>query len=66
MEITWFGHSCFRIKGKDAVVLVDPCPDTTGYSLGKIQADIVAISHAHPGHSYIDTCLLYTSDAADE
>jgi len=55
MEITWFGHSCFRIKGKEAVVLIDPCPDTTGYSLGKIQADIVAISHAHPGHSYIDT-----------
>jgi L-ascorbate metabolism protein UlaG (beta-lactamase superfamily) len=55
MEITWFGHSCFRIKGKEAVVLIDPCPDTTGYSLGKIQADIVAISHAHPGHSYLDT-----------
>ncbi len=55
MEITWFGHSCFRIKGKEAIVLIDPCPDTTGYALGKIQADIVAISHAHPGHSYIDT-----------
>jgi L-ascorbate metabolism protein UlaG (beta-lactamase superfamily) len=55
MEITWFGHSCFRIKGKEAVVLIDPCPDTTGYSLGKVQANIVAISHAHPGHSYLDT-----------
>jgi len=55
MEITWFGHSCFRIKGKEAVVLIDPCSDTTGYSLGKIQANIVAISHAHPGHSYLDT-----------
>jgi L-ascorbate metabolism protein UlaG (beta-lactamase superfamily) len=55
MEITWFGHSCFRIKGKEAVVLIDPCPETTGYALGKVQADIVAISHAHPGHSYLDT-----------
>jgi len=55
MEITWLGHSCFRIKGKEAVVLIDPCPDTTGYTLGKVQADIVAISHAHPGHSYLDT-----------
>jgi len=55
MEITWFGHSCFRIKGKEAVVLIDPCSDTTGYSLGKIQANVVAISHAHPGHSYLDT-----------
>ncbi len=55
MEITWYGHSCFRIKGKEVVLLIDPCPDTAGYSLGKVQADIVAISHAHPGHSFLDT-----------
>jgi L-ascorbate metabolism protein UlaG (beta-lactamase superfamily) len=55
MEITWFGHSCFRIKGKEAVVLMDPCPETTGYALGKVQANMVTISHAHPGHSYLDT-----------
>jgi len=55
MEITWLGHSCFRIKGKEAVVLTDPCADSTGYSIGKVQADIVTISHAHPGHSFLDT-----------
>jgi L-ascorbate metabolism protein UlaG (beta-lactamase superfamily) len=55
MEITWLGHSCFRIKGKEAIILSDPCPPDTGYSLGKAQADIVTISHGHPPHSFLDT-----------
>ena len=54
MEITWLGHSCFRIKGKEAIIIVDPCPPATGYSPGKLQADIVTISHADPGHSAAD------------
>ncbi|HEV7127930.1 MAG TPA: MBL fold metallo-hydrolase [Ktedonobacterales bacterium] len=52
MELTWLGHSCFRIRGKDVTVLTDPPAPTTGYSLGRINADIVTISHTHPGHSY--------------
>ncbi|MBC8511356.1 MAG: MBL fold metallo-hydrolase [Dehalococcoidia bacterium] len=52
MEITWLGHSCFRIKGKDAIVITDPCHPSLGYTLGKLQADIVTLSHFHPGHSY--------------
>ena len=55
MEITWFGHSCFRIKGRDVIILTDPCAPSTGYTVGKLQADIVTISHAHPGHNFIDT-----------
>jgi L-ascorbate metabolism protein UlaG (beta-lactamase superfamily) len=55
MDITWIGHSCFRIKGKEATILTDPCAPSTGYSLGKAQADIVTISHDHPGHSYVET-----------
>jgi L-ascorbate metabolism protein UlaG (beta-lactamase superfamily) len=54
MDITWLGHSCFRIKGKDCVVLTDPCSPETGYTMAKVQADMVTISHAHPGHSYLD------------
>jgi len=53
MEITWLGHSCFRIKGKEAIILTDPCSPATGYNLGKVQADIVTVSHAHPGHSEV-------------
>ena len=53
MEISWLGHSCFRIKGKQATVMTDPYSPTLGYSLGKPAARIVTVSHQHPGHSYI-------------
>jgi len=53
MEITWLGYSCFRLKGKQNTVITDPVSPDFGYSLGKITADIVTISHEHPGHSYI-------------
>lgn len=53
MDITWLGHSCFRIKGKEAVVITDPCSPDTGYSLSKLRADIVTVSHSHSDHSYI-------------
>ena len=53
MEISWLGHSCFRIKGKQATVITDPYPPDLGYSLGKPTAHIVTVSHRHPGHSYV-------------
>ena len=43
-EIRWLGHTCFRIKGKEAVVLTDPVDRSTGYGIGKHSADIVTIS----------------------
>ena len=54
MEISWLGHSCFRIKGSQATVITDPYAPTLGYSLGKPTANIVTVSHPHPGHSYVD------------
>ena len=53
MDITWLGHSCFRIKGSHATVITDPYPPDLGYSLGKPTAHIVTVSHQHPGHSYV-------------
>jgi len=53
MEISWLGHSCFRIKGRQATVITDPYPPDLGYSLGKPTAHIVTVSHQHPGHSYV-------------
>src|SRR3990172_2697725 len=53
MEITWLGHSCFRIRGRDATVLTDPCGKATGYSIGRPTADIVTVSHDHPGHNNV-------------
>lgn len=53
MEIVWLGHSCFRIRGREATVVTDPCPPKSGYSIGKPTADIVTISHAHEDHNFI-------------
>ena len=53
MEITWLGHSCFRLKGKQVTVITDPFSPETGYVLGKPSAQIVTVSHNHPGHSYV-------------
>ena len=53
MDITWLGHSCFRIKGSHATVITDPYSPDLGYSLGKPTARIVTVSHQHPGHSYV-------------
>ena len=52
MDINWLGHSCFRIRGKQAVIITDPYPPDLGYSLGKPTANIVTVSHQHPSHSY--------------
>ena len=51
MDITWLGHSCFRIKGKEVNLITDPYDATLGYSWPKPSANIVTITHAHPGHS---------------
>jgi L-ascorbate metabolism protein UlaG (beta-lactamase superfamily) len=53
LDISWLGHSCFRIKGKEATIVTDPYDSSVGYTPGKINADIVTISHGHPGHSYL-------------
>lgn len=52
MEIVWLGHSCFRIRGREATIVTDPCPPATGYVIGKPTADIVTISHHHSNHDY--------------
>ncbi len=54
MEITWLGHACFRLKGRDSAVMMDPCPRATGYNIGRQQANIITVSHAHPDHSFTE------------
>ena len=53
MDITWLGHSCFRIRGSRTTIITDPYPPDLGYSLGKPTARIVTVSHQHLGHSYV-------------
>jgi L-ascorbate metabolism protein UlaG (beta-lactamase superfamily) len=54
MEISWLGHSCFQLRGKNVTLITDPFPPQLGYSLGKVTAPIVTVSHNHPGHNYIE------------
>ena len=41
MDITWHGHSCFTIKGKDATIVTDPF-EGLGPQLPKLKANIVS------------------------
>jgi L-ascorbate metabolism protein UlaG (beta-lactamase superfamily) len=58
MEISWLGHSCFQLRGKNVVLITDPfSPQQTSSQeetsrLSKVNASIVTISHNHPGHNY--------------
>jgi L-ascorbate metabolism protein UlaG (beta-lactamase superfamily) len=52
MEITWYGRACFRLKGRDATVITDPCPPPTGFVAGKHDVELLTISHDHADHAY--------------
>ena len=52
MEIDWFGHACFRLRGREGTVITDPYGKEIGLSFARPRGDIVTISHAHPGHSF--------------
>jgi len=56
MEITWYGHSCFRLTERTyATVVTDPFDSkAVGYNALKLKADIVTVSHDAPGHSKVD------------
>ena len=55
MEISWYGHSCFRISDRgQAAVVCDPYDHReVGYEALKIKADIVTISHESPRHGFL-------------
>lgn len=51
MEITYLGHSCFRIKGKKNIIVTDPFDHPRlGFKMPPTSADIVTISHHHQDH----------------
>lgn len=54
MEIDWFGHACFRLRGREGTVITDPYTKEIGLSFPRPRGDIVTISHEHPGHRYVD------------
>ena len=46
MEISYLGHSCFRIRGRDTAIVMDPFSPKYGYAMGRPQAGIVTVSHS--------------------
>jgi L-ascorbate metabolism protein UlaG (beta-lactamase superfamily) len=54
LDITWFGHSCFRIVERGRITVVtDPYADNFGLPPLKLKADVVTISHDEPGHNNV-------------
>jgi L-ascorbate metabolism protein UlaG (beta-lactamase superfamily) len=62
MEITWYGHSCFRMTERGlATVVTDPYDsDSVGYEALKLKADIVTSSHDAPGHNFLSAVKGYS------
>jgi L-ascorbate metabolism protein UlaG (beta-lactamase superfamily) len=53
LDISWLGHSCFRIRGRDVTVVTDPYDRAIGYPALKVNADVVTVSHEHPHHASV-------------
>ena len=54
MDITWYGHACFRLSERGVVIVTDPyaeSADSKGYLRPRVRANVVTISHDHPGHN---------------
>jgi L-ascorbate metabolism protein UlaG (beta-lactamase superfamily) len=45
MELTWYGETCVRMRGRDAVVVADAYPSVVGPTGRGITADIATYSH---------------------
>ena len=52
MDVTWLGHGCFRLRGRNAAVVTDPFPPSIGLKLQRLDADLVTVSHEHDNHNY--------------
>ena len=51
MDITWLGHSCFRLHDADMTVVTDPYPASVGLRVDNRPAEIVTVSNPHPNHN---------------
>ena len=45
MELTWYGRTCIRMRGKEAVVVNDPYPAIVGPTGRGITGDVITFSH---------------------
>lgn len=59
MNITWLGHSCFKIEEKindqNISIITDPFTKEIGLKVPNVEADIVSISHDHFDHNNVSS-----------
>jgi L-ascorbate metabolism protein UlaG (beta-lactamase superfamily) len=54
VDLSWLGHACFRLRGRDVTILTDPYEgDGWGYPPLAVSANVVTISNDHPHHAGI-------------
>lgn len=53
MDITYLGHSCFKLRSGSATVITDPYDASVGFKLPRVSADVVTVSHQHSDHNNI-------------
>lgn len=54
MDITYLGHSAFKLRGKIATIITDPYAASVGFDMPKASADIVTVSHQHEDHNAVN------------
>jgi L-ascorbate metabolism protein UlaG (beta-lactamase superfamily) len=55
VDITWYGHSCFRLNERGSISIVtDPYSAELGLPPLKLKADVITISHDKPGHNFVE------------
>jgi L-ascorbate metabolism protein UlaG (beta-lactamase superfamily) len=56
MELTWYGHGCFRMTERGVLAVVtDPYSPSAGLGeLPKLKADVVTISRDEPRYNYVN------------
>jgi len=55
LEITWYGHSCFRISERgQTTVITDPYSEEIGLPPLRLKGDVVTVSHDARGHNAVD------------
>jgi L-ascorbate metabolism protein UlaG (beta-lactamase superfamily) len=52
VELSWLGHACFRLRGRDVIILTDPYEsDGLGFPPLAMRANVVTVSNNHPHHA---------------
>ena len=51
MIVNYYGHACFKLKGLNGAVVLDPYSSYVGFDLPNLSADIITVSHDNPAHN---------------